>query len=126
MITWVQYGVLVIFNMTLIFHLLVLFKVIPYQLVWGGRLKSDKDMYRFETVSILMTLLFIFFMLIQSNIIDIQLPEMLSKGMLYFMAFLFFVNTLGNLKSKNKYEKLIFTPITILLSILFLFLSIKH
>jgi len=94
-------------------------------MVWGGRLKSDKEMYRFETVSILMTLLFIFFMLIQANVIDVQLSEMMTRIILYAMAILFFINTIGNLNSKNRSEKIIFTPITFGLTIIHLFLAIN-
>ncbi|MFM8834026.1 MAG: hypothetical protein ACKOEV_10420, partial [Cytophagales bacterium] len=44
----------------LVFHLLIVIKVIPYAITWGGRLKTDSEMYLFETVSIGMNLFFIF------------------------------------------------------------------
>ena len=31
-------------------------KVIPYEIAWGGKLKSDTQMYLFESISILVTL----------------------------------------------------------------------
>jgi hypothetical protein len=36
-----------------IFHILVLIQIIPYQIVWAGRLNSIAEMQRFETISIL-------------------------------------------------------------------------
>ncbi|HMP30508.1 MAG TPA: hypothetical protein PKD85_12965 [Saprospiraceae bacterium] len=36
-----------------VFHILILLKVIPYDITWGGRLKTDQDMYVFEAFSIL-------------------------------------------------------------------------
>jgi hypothetical protein len=40
------------------------------------------------------------------------------------MSLLFFLNTIGNFISKNDFERMIFTPLTLILSILFLRLSI--
>lgn len=53
-----QYGLLIILSIFLVFHCLILCKIIPYNILWGGRLKSDIEMYRFETVSILINCFF--------------------------------------------------------------------
>ncbi len=47
----------------LAFHVLILFKVIPYEITWGGKLKSDEEMYVFELISITINafLLFVLF-----------------------------------------------------------------
>jgi len=42
-----------------IFHLLILVRVIPYEITWGGRLKTVEEMYVFETISILINSFFI-------------------------------------------------------------------
>ena len=55
-----QFGSLIIYSLSIVFHLLVLIKIIPYKMVWGGRLKSDIDMYKFEAVSLTVNLLFLF------------------------------------------------------------------
>ena len=41
-----------------VFHLLIVFKIIPYKIAWGGRLHNDKEMYAFEAVSIVINLFF--------------------------------------------------------------------
>jgi len=35
------------------FHLLILLKIIPYEITWGGKLKNDNEMYVFEIISII-------------------------------------------------------------------------
>jgi hypothetical protein len=40
----------------LILHFLILLKIIPYDIAWGGRLQSDQEMYTFETFSIIISL----------------------------------------------------------------------
>lgn len=113
-----------LFAVTLVFHMLVLFGVIPYSIVWGGRLKSKKDMYRFEVVSILVNALFIIIALEQASIISLSMPHYLVKGALWVMLAVFFLNTIGNLFSENRLEKLIFTPLTFLAVILLLIILI--
>ena len=46
-----------------VFHLVVLLKIIPFQIVWGGRLQTEQDMYVFELGSILVNAFFIFVLL---------------------------------------------------------------
>ncbi len=113
-----QAGLIVIYSLIFIFHVLVLFKVIPYNIVWGGRLKTDTDMYKFEAVSLLVNALFLIIVLIEANYIKLGLDETILTTAFWVMAVLFFLNTVGNLLSKNKWEKIIFTPLTLLLTIL--------
>jgi hypothetical protein len=79
MISFAQYGLIIILAFFLVLHLLILLKVIPYNIVWGGRLKSVKEMYRFEIVSIIVNLLFLFIILIQSSIIAIDFPQKMTN-----------------------------------------------
>lgn len=113
-----QIGLLTIFSLALIFHGLVIFKIIPYTIVWGGRLKTDTDMYRFEIVSILINTAFILIFLIKSKLIPFQINPLMMNIILWVMAGVFALNTWGNLISKNKWEKIIFTPLTIISTIL--------
>ena len=57
-------GLIIIFILTAIFHFLVMVKVIPYKMVWGGRLKSDSDMYRFEMGSLMVNLVFLYMIVV--------------------------------------------------------------
>lgn len=112
-----QFGSLIIYSLSIVFHLLVLIKIIPYKMVWGGRLKSDTDMYKFEAVSLTVNLLFLFILLVQSNYVALSIPSPILTYTFWGMAALFLLNTAGNLLSKNRMEQMIFTPITILLTL---------
>ena len=126
MITVSQYGILIILSLSLVFHICVLLKFISYKIVWGGKLKSDKEMYRFETVSILINLFFLFIILLQSGILSIGIPAKIMTGVLWTMSALFLLNTFGNVMSKNKTEKIIFSPITIILTIFSVVLAMNN
>lgn len=120
-----QYGIIVLLSGSLIFHLLVLSKVIPYAIVWGGRINSEKEMIRFELISILVNLLLLFITVAYTKILHTTLPTYFLKIGMWLMVALFTLNTIGNLFSKNKFEKKVFTPITILLTILSVILVVK-
>lgn len=112
-----QYGLIILLSGFLMLHLGVLLKIIPYNLVWGGRLQSDKEMIRFELVSIVVNLFFLVIVFIQSNLLKLDFPPLGITIVLWVMTALFVLNTLGNALSKNKIEQRLFTPITILLAI---------
>ena len=111
-----QTGSIILFSLVFVFHILILFKVIPYNMVWGGRLKTNAAMYRFETISLLLNAVFLIIVLIRSGYINIQVNNMVLTILCWIMAVLFLINTVGNIFSKNKWEKVIFTPLTVLLT----------
>lgn len=124
MILIAQYGLLIIFSISLVFHLLVVLKIVPYNIVWGGRLTSDTAMYRFEIVSILLNSLFLLIMLASLNILNVNFSKTTMTILFWAMTVLFALNTVGNLQSKNKLEKILFTPVTMLLTIFSLILAL--
>lgn len=113
-----QIGLLLILSATIIFHVLVLVKIIPYKIVWGSRLKTDADMYKFEFVSLILNLFFLCVISIKASVLKVDFSENILNYIIWGMVALFSLNTIGNLLSKNSLEKKIFTPITILLIIL--------
>lgn len=121
-----QYGLLILLCFFLLLHFIILLKIIPYNLIWGGRLKSDKEMYRFEIFSVLITSLFIVVILVQAGFWTINISNRIITVSLWIMTGFFLLNTLGNIISKNKIERLVFTPITILLAIFSLVLALTN
>lgn len=108
-------GLVIIFSLLTLFHILILTGVIPMDIVWGGRLESIEEMRRFETISLTINLILLLFALGISGIIPLPIHTLVRKIVLYVMIVLFSLNTLGNLLSNNLLEKIAFTPITILL-----------
>jgi len=126
MVITAQYGLLILFSLFLLLHLSILLKIIPYNTIWGGRLKSDKEMYRFEIFSVLITSAFIMVILVQTGFWIINIPNRIITIALWLMTGLFLLNILGNVVSKNKFERLVFTPITILMAIFSLILALSN
>ena len=112
-----QLGFIMISLLTMLFHVLVLVKIIPSDMVWGGRLQSESEMYTFELVSLALNMFFLSVILVKSKILKVKIPDKIITVILWLMFALFLINTAGNLLSNNQLEKIIFTPITILLSI---------
>jgi len=109
---------LLFFTLIIVFHLLVIFGIIPFENVWGGRLKNQKEMILFEAVSIILNAFFIVIVLVKSRYLNLNISHKIITFLLWIMTFLFFLNTIGNLFAVNNLEKYIATPITLLLCIL--------
>jgi hypothetical protein len=63
--------------------------------------------------------------LIKSQINKIDISSKIINGFLWGMSVLFILNSIGNLASNNNLEKIIFTPITLVLAICGLILVLK-
>ncbi len=102
----------------MVFHFLVLIQIIPYQIVWAGRLNSIAEMQRFETISILINCFIILIITIKGNYLNFKFSSKIINSLLWLFVILFSLNTIGNLMAKSNFEKLVFTPLTFILAIL--------
>lgn len=126
MVLFIKISLLVLLSLLVVFHSLILAKIIPYKVVWGSRLKTDKDMYRMEAFSTLIMIIFVIVMLHSIQFISLSFLENILPFIYWGMGIVFGVSGLGNALSKSRIEKLIFTPIAILLSGGALFLGIYY
>lgn len=101
----------------ILFHLCILLKLIPYEITWGGRLKSDSEMYVFESISILINLLLIAFLLMKGGYMKTFISIKIIDVLLWIFFGLFALNTIGNLLAKTNFEKC-FAILTLAFSIL--------
>jgi hypothetical protein len=118
-------GLLTLFSLVIVFHLLVLVQVIPYKIVWGGRLENDTQMIRFEVVSIALNLTMLTWVAIRSGYLKWEISQRWIQPGMWIMTALFLLNTVGNLFAINDWERWIFTPLTFLLTMFSLRLSIE-
>jgi hypothetical protein len=109
---------LMILSVVILFHILILLQVIPYEIVWAGRLQSSKEMYVFETASIVINLIIIAALLLKGKYLRYQASERLLDAILWFFIIVFALNTVGNLMAKTSFEKVVFTPLTLISAIL--------
>lgn len=117
---------LILFALVSIFHLAILFGLIPYEITWGGRLKSEQEMYVFESISLVINFLMMLIISVYAGILTLKVNPKILRILLIIMAIMFAFNTFGNLFSLNNLESYIFTPITFILSLLCFRLVLKN
>ncbi len=125
MIGVVQWILLTLLAAFMCLHIGIILKIIPYQMVWGGRLSTDKEMYRFESISIVMNAVLILLVLMQAGFIATPFSANILTYVMWGMTVLFALNTLGNALSKNKIEKRLFMPVTIIMAICTMILALS-
>jgi len=111
-------------GLLLIFHVLVLLKVIPANMIWGGQVTAS-NFLTLELVAILVTLFFVLIIAAKTDYIKTgKWTVAVNIGMWLVFGFLV-LNTLGNLASGISTESLIFAPITIVLALCALRLAVE-
>jgi hypothetical protein len=108
---------LLISALVTVFHLLILVRLIPYEITWGGNLKTVEEMYVFETLSILINLFFVFILLQKGEYIRYVMGRKTVNMILWIFFVLFTLNTIGNLFAETNFEKY-FTLLTLLSAVL--------
>lgn len=98
-------------------HLAVLVGILPQEIVWGSRIKSRRQLYNLGGVSLLANLFFLWVVLQAGGFVTAVFNSLMLKTILWLMTALFALNVLGNLSSPNKTERLIFTPLALLLAV---------
>jgi succinate dehydrogenase/fumarate reductase cytochrome b subunit len=64
--------ILTLLTIVIVFHILIIIRIIPYQIVWAGKLESVNKMFVFETVSISVNILLLTVLLLKGNFIGTQ------------------------------------------------------
>lgn len=100
-----------------VFHLFIIAKIIPYDVVWGGRLKADNEMYSFEVISIFINLFLISILLMKGSYLKFQINKKIINIVLWIFFFIFILNTIGNVLANTTFEKL-FSILTLISSLL--------
>lgn len=100
-----------------IFHLLILVKVIPYEITWGGRLKNDNEMYVFEIISITINSFFIYVLLQKGNSVKRVFGDKKLSVILWIFFAIFMLNSIGNLFAETTFERSL-TVLTLLNAVL--------
>lgn len=115
---------LALLSVLLIFHFLVIAGVIPFGIIWGGKLENYSQVLVYESVSIGINLIMILVVSVNAGFIKFTGKRILVRVSLWVMFFLFLLNTLGNFTSQNQFERVVFGPLTLVISFLCLKLSL--
>lgn len=111
------YGLLAILSLFVILHLLILFRLLPYDLVWGGRAAGIAEVTALEVVALLINLLMLGAVAVRAGIVRLPAGPIFLKIVFWVMFLFFLVNTVGNLVSNNRVEQAVFAPLTFLLAL---------
>lgn len=88
-----------------VFHLLIVVKVIPYSITWGGRLQTDSEMYMFEAASIVINLFFVYLVSQRVGMLPAVFGIKVVTVLLWIFFGLFVLNTLGNIFAATTIER---------------------
>lgn len=118
------HGLIALLGCLLGFHLLIVLRVLPFEIVWGGKLRSEPEMMQLEITSIVVTGILLCAVMLRVGYFRVKLNPLIFKVVFGLMVLLFTLNTLGNILSENAIERAVFTPVTILMALLSLRLAL--
>ena len=106
------------FGLLVVFHILVLLRATPANIVWGGITEGGQaNLVTLEVIALGVTLLFILIIAAKTGYIQAgKLLGVVNIGVWLVLVFLL-LNMLGNLASGVSFENLIAAPITIILAL---------
>lgn len=107
---WIMFFLL---GSVLVFHMMIITEVIPFDKVWAGKLKSVEEMRQFETFSILINLLMFTVFIIKYRLLLKEKRNRLIDILIWIFAGLFALNTVGNLFAENIVELILGTLLTL-------------
>lgn len=117
--------IITINTLALLMHVLILLKIVPHDFVWGGGLKTEAEVIIFESISIVVQILFISIIATKAGyVFKGKFIRTVNIGT-WVMFGLMVLNTLGNIASSSGLETMVMTPITIVLALLVFRLAIE-
>ena len=107
-------------SLVIIFHILVLLQIIPFNIAWGGRLETMQEIYVFESVSIAINLFLLWIVWLRAKNVKSKTVNII----LWVFFGIFSLNTIGNLFAQTTFEKY-FSILTLIFALLILKILIK-
>jgi hypothetical protein len=116
----------VLFGIVIILQLLLALGILPVTMFWGGTQTELTLGLRLASVATAIILaLFAYVIRRRAGLIGDPPPSTLIKILSWVITAFMVLNTLGNLVSQSTAEKIVFTPLTILLAITCFIVSIS-
>ena len=112
-----------ILGILLLFHFLILTELIPYHIVWAGKLSSVEEMRVFEIISISLNTFMLSVLYLKYRQLARGIRNEIIDILIWIFAGFFALNTVGNLFSKSITELVIGTFLTLTSSILCLVIA---
>lgn len=115
---------IIAYLLQVIFHILVLLRIVPHEIVWGGRAQSYQELLPLEIFSLVINLVAAWLTAALMGYTGSYSLRKMARIFAGIMFLLFLLNTLGNLMAVTTTEKL-FAIITLVLALLNLRLVIE-
>jgi hypothetical protein len=97
---------------------MVLTQIIPYAIIWAGKISSANEMCKLEVISISVNSLVILILLLKAGYIHNKIPRKILNKIIWLFVLLFSLNTIGNLFAESQFELYFFAPLSFILAIL--------
>lgn len=110
-------ALLILTTLVLLFHVCVLFGLVPNEWVWAGKATEKSTLLLLETVSIVMNLVLMLAVASKLKLVAGGMNKKLQTILLWIFVFVFALNTIGNLFAETKVERT-FSGLTLLYVIL--------
>lgn len=110
--------------LAILFHLLVMAGMVAPDVVWGGRVQSQDELIKMESISLIILVFMALIIAIKARWIFFKIAK-LTDYVIWLIPLLFFLNTLGNSQALNPMERFIFTPITLVLTLISLRIALE-
>jgi len=109
---------LVLLSLLIVFHVLVILDVLPYDQTWGGSIEDKSQVIVFEGLAIVLTFVFILMVSIKLDYLKIKRLQKVADIAIWAMGGFFVISLIGNLLARGAMERIIFTPLSIVLVLL--------
>lgn len=117
--------IITINTVAILMHVMILLNMLPYDFVWGGRLKNEGDVIIFESISLGVQALFITIIVAKAGYaFKGKFKRTVNRGT-WVMFGVMVLNTIGNFASSSGLETMVMTPLTGVLALLVFRLAIE-
>ena len=107
-----------------VFHVLLILGVLPADIAWGGRAdRSSPSFLVLEIIGLLVIALFAAVVAAKAGYLKLPGPRRIVDVGVWVVGLYFALNTVGNLASMSGLERAIFTPVSLVLSVLAFWLA---
>lgn len=115
----------VLLLMLVIFHLSVLSKLVPDEIVWGGRSRNAEDFLFFEGLALGIAGFFLIVTRLRVSSMRGRWLTVSTRTIMWVMFIFFAINTVTNLMGRSVFEKAVFAPASLLMALLAFRLTAK-
>jgi hypothetical protein len=111
-------------GLLLVFHILVLLKIVPANMMWGGQANAG-NIVMLEIIALAVTVFFGYVIAAKTGYVNAGKFAGVVNILVWIIFIFLLLNTLGNLASGVSAESFIFAPITLILALCALRLAIE-